>query len=429
MNKGNQVTKIRIGMLAAGSILAACGGTETPKSGAQTLMTFEASFDGSSMKITPMETASGIQIPVDHNGNPTTATNPNTVDLVTTQESVLAGPCGGLNRYCANVVLRSYFASSTLDDPTVEILTINPPTGNEPINALGALRPIDTANGANLLPGLFNYPDIAPSGNNTRQWIFNNPAGFNFQATGRVYATVIAGNNDNRLDVIVLDRDNDWSGIMNRVQGNSDNGYRFRVGDDNIGGRGCRLEVIVAGVTTTLASRALSTTSNPTNCFYPAATNSTGINFFPAGYTMSLEANGNQIRALINGVQFNGVTSTDNSFGSGRVALYSWAMGNPPGASVDVQFDQVEVRRLSDNAVLFSDAFGDGNFTSPAWTQDDTCSRAAGGCNNGFAVPTSGQWLVSANAVRERSNAQNGAPFIGDGLHIGSGTTLISPAF
>lgn len=407
--------------------LAACGGpAETNQP--QTLMNFEASFDAASgkMTITPMESMSGITIPVNRDSILNSAPA-GTVELQTLSESQDTGVCGGSLRYCATVRMRSFFGTDILNGPTAEILTISPATGHMPLNGLVALRPIDIAHGANLTPGLFDYPNINPNGQADRQWIFENLTGQNFRATGRVYADPIpAQNGDYSVSATMLFVDNDWGGIMGRISNNGNSGYRFRIGLDVTNGRGCRLERLDNGVVTHLTGRTLGSS----NCVFARSTD--GI--------FRLQMDGNVIRAFLNGNEI--MSAVDSTYSGGAVALYTWGNGDPPHPPFNngIRFDNVSVNRLADNAVLFSDNFqrADGPVGN-GWTVNDQCSIATAGppagCQQGAGVPVASNWrIVNGRAIDDTNifslpipaNLTNTAvPEFG----IGFGTLLLSPNF
>ena len=110
---------------------------------------------------------------------------PNTAELVTTFTSTTEADCGGPNRYCADVLLRSFY---TLDLKSVhaEILSMNPATGFEAYNS----DPVPDPTVSNHY-GLWSYGTLVASGGNaTRRWGFKNPGG-NFTYRGRVLAQLV----------------------------------------------------------------------------------------------------------------------------------------------------------------------------------------------------------------------------------------------
>ncbi|AKJ04649.1 Fibronectin type III domain protein [Archangium gephyra] len=114
---------------------------------------------------------------------------PNTVELVPTRTATEREACGGLNRFCGEVTLRSFYAVP-LHDVWVELDAMAPGTGFESYNSSTTVPP-----GLANRFGLWSYGDLEPQGgSNTARWGFNLPAGQreNFSFTGRVMATVTA---------------------------------------------------------------------------------------------------------------------------------------------------------------------------------------------------------------------------------------------
>lgn len=110
----------------------------------------------------------------------------NSLELVSSNASQDTGVCGGTDRFCADVNLRSFYLDREIYRTYVEIYAMSPA-----INHLGINSDAE-AYGLDNQFGLWSYGMMAPKGitgdNASKQWIFEHLSAENFYFKGRVMA-------------------------------------------------------------------------------------------------------------------------------------------------------------------------------------------------------------------------------------------------